>query len=123
MARKLKNEPNINIDSTKIGKRIASIRKQKGLTQKELSEIIGIKQTLVSDYETGRVRMFAEMIGRFAIALNVPADQILGLDPSSNETNEISLRLSKRLHELESLPESRRKAILRTLDDLIRANS
>jgi transcriptional regulator with XRE-family HTH domain len=122
MARKLKVEPNINIDTLEIGKRIATTRKQHGLTQKELSEIIGIKQTLVSDYETGRVRMFAEMVGRFAIALKVPADYLLGLDESSGNNTEMSLRLAKRLNELESLPESRKKAIIRTLDDLIFAS-
>lgn len=122
MARKLKEEPNIQIDSDEISKRIAFVRKQKGLTQKELADVIGIKQTLISDYETGRVRMFAEMIARFAIALGVSTDYLFGMKESKNGKQKISLRLAKRLNDLETLPENKKKAILKTLDDLIKAN-
>ena len=120
MARKLKNEPHIHIDSLEIGKRIAATRKQKGLTQKQLSEIIGIKQTLVSDYETGRVRMFAEMIGRIALALEVQTDELIGLDRIAEEIPQHPLRIMKRVTKLETLPQNKQKQILQTIDSLIR---
>ena len=43
MSRKLKDVPYINFDASQIGKRISSFRKDRGYTQKELAEIIGIK--------------------------------------------------------------------------------
>jgi len=66
-------------NNTPIGKRIAKIRKGLGLTQEELGKKIGIKRFMVSDYELGRVRLHDEMVARFAIALNVSADYLVGL--------------------------------------------
>ena len=66
-------------NSTPIGKRIAKIRKRIGLTQEELGKKIGIKRFMVSDYELGRVRLYDEMVARFAIALEVTTDYLLGL--------------------------------------------
>jgi len=112
----------LNLDIDKIGQRIAYLRKGKGLTQAELGEKIGISQKLVAAYENGHIRMYDEMIARFAIALGVTADNILGLKKTDQSKNKLSLRVSRRFNEIENLPELRKKAILRTLDDLIRAN-
>ena len=62
-----------------IGQRIAKIRKKFGLTQKELGEKISIKRAMVSDYELGRAKLYDEMVARFAIALEVSSDYLLGL--------------------------------------------
>ena len=105
-----------------IGQRIARLRKAEGITQKELAEKIGVTRTVITDYECGRVRIYDEMLARLAAALNVSTDALLGL--KNSKTPEVSsLRLVKRIRELEQLPEQKRKAILKTLDDLIRANS
>jgi len=123
MARKLKDIPLINFDTSQIGQRISLFRKEKGYTQQELAEKIGIKQTLVSDYETGRIRIFAEMLAFFAIALHVSTDDLLGLKEEQENNPKISLRIMKRIKEIEELPENRKKAILKTIDDLIKANT
>jgi hypothetical protein len=84
---------------------------------------MGITRKQITDYETGRARMNDEMVVRFALALKVSTDQLLGLK-DFDDTNAIpSLRITRRLRELDQLPEQKRKAILKTLDDLIRANS
>lgn len=85
--------------------------------------MIGIRQTLVSDYETGRIRIFAEMLARFSIALNVSTDDLLTLKNEHKNKYQISLRVMKRIKKIETLLENRKKAILKTIDDLIRANS
>ena len=41
------------MDQTRIGTFIAVLRKEKGLTQKELAEQIGISDKTVSKWETG----------------------------------------------------------------------
>ena len=90
-----------------------------GYTQKELAEIIGIKQTLISDYETGRIRIFAEMLAIFAIALKVSTDDLVGLKEEESNNQQISLRLVKRLQRIESLPKNKQKTILSSLDMMI----
>jgi transcriptional regulator with XRE-family HTH domain len=125
MPSKLKEKPIIqSLESKELGKRIAIIRKQKGITQVQLAEAIGIDQRLISSYEVGRVTLSAEMLFRLAKALQVPADEILGISESENNeiTAQPNLRFTRRFNELEKLPEQKKKAILKTLDDLIRAN-
>ena len=71
--------PEINLGEKSIGERISIIRKQKGLTQKKLAEKMGLVNYLISDYERGRRRLYDEMVARFAIALEVSTDYLLGL--------------------------------------------
>ncbi len=105
-----------NKDDNNIGKRIANIRKQQGLSQKELADKIGIKRTLVTDYEIGRLHLNDEMIIRFALAMNVSSDKILGLDGSN--LGKQNLTITKRLKELEELPPADQKKILEHIKDL-----
>jgi transcriptional regulator with XRE-family HTH domain len=114
--------PAIDSPHSAIGERIAKLRKSQGITQKELAEKIGVTRTVITDYECGRVRIYDEMLARLAAALNASTDELLGLK-GSQAPEVSSLRLAKRIRELEQLPEPKRKAILKTLDDLIRANS
>jgi transcriptional regulator with XRE-family HTH domain len=69
----------LNISSESIGKRIARIRKSKQLTQEQLAEKIGITRSRLSKYEIDNIRLYDEMVTRFAIALGVSSDEILGL--------------------------------------------
>jgi transcriptional regulator with XRE-family HTH domain len=119
---KFKLEP-LKISNETIGQRIARIRKAKGFTQQELANRIGISRKLVTDYETGRVRLFDEMLARFALTLKVTSDELLGLKKVNYLGPAPSLRVMKRLQEIEKLSEIKKKFILKTIDDLIKANS
>jgi transcriptional regulator with XRE-family HTH domain len=59
-----------------------AITQGKGYTQVELAEKIGIIQVLISDYERDKLRPHPEVIVRFAHALNVTTDELLGLTVS-----------------------------------------
>ena len=106
------------------GEILAQLRVAAGLTQKELADKMEIGHTLVSDYERGRLRLHDEIIVKFAKALNTSADTILGLANYQPKKNlDVSLRIMKRVKQIEHLPDYKQKSILKTLDDLIRANS
>ena len=111
--------------SEQIGQRIARFRKERGWSQATLAEMIGITRKLVSDYETGRAHLIDEMVIRFAKTLHISTDDLLGVSESLGDESKASpsLRLTRRLRELDSLPEPKKKKILNTLDDLIKANS
>jgi transcriptional regulator with XRE-family HTH domain len=106
-----------------IGKRIARYRKLRGFSQEALAEKIGISQRQVATYETGRIHLNDEMIVRFALTLKVPADELLGLKPMRQKEDAPTLRHTRRLRELMQLPEAKKRAVFKVLDDLIRANS
>ena len=122
MPRKRKRAlPPLKLNAEPIGQRIAHLRKERGFTQKELADKIGITQTSVSDYETSRLRLSDEMVVRLAISLDVSADIILGLKSSRKEAAPSNLRILKRLKKISSLPPQRRKALLKTIDMAIEA--
>lgn len=109
-------------DNKSIGERISEVRKSRGLSQLELAEKVGIDRRLLSDYEVGRCRIYGEMITRLAIALDVVPGRLLGFKENQNNAEGISLRYTKRIKEIEELPEHKKRALLKTLDDLIKAN-
>lgn len=54
-----------------IGNRVAEIRKQKGLTQSELSEITGLQQVNISKIETGKYNVSIDILNKVCKALEV----------------------------------------------------
>ena len=105
-----------------MGAKIVFFRKKLGLSQELLAENIGISRKQVSDYELGKANLSHEMVIRFSIALGISADDLLGLSDIDIDQSQPSLRITRRIRELERLPEQKKKAILKTIDDLIRAN-
>jgi len=102
-----------------IGERLSRLRKERGLTQVELAKKIGLTQALITSYECERLRLHAEMLSRFAVALGVSADVILGLPKGKEDSVEppkISLKFVRRMQKIEELPDVRQKALLQTID-------
>lgn len=60
-----------------IGKRIAELRRERGLSQEELAELAMLHRVTVAKYETGTVEPGALAIGRIADALGVSTDELL----------------------------------------------
>lgn len=122
MPGKLKKKPTIESpNSQELGKRIATIRKRRGITQAQLARIIGIGQTLISSYEVGRITLSAEMLFRLAKALNVSPNEILGIGNGKSEPDGSSLRIMKRLIKIERLPLANQKALLKNIDMFLKA--
>ena len=103
------------------GQRLSRIRKEKGLTQVQLAKKMGIIQVLISDYERDKLRPYHDMVARFALALEVSADELLGIKPSKNKGNGPSLRITQRLKKIEDLPPPQQKVLLKTIDTFFKA--
>lgn len=67
------------------GGRIKDMRKKLGLTQKELAERMGVKDAVISQYETGIRMPKYETIVRFAAAMGVSPYAIIGFDNQAPE--------------------------------------
>ena len=105
-----------------IGKNLQSIRKRRGLTQKELGEKIGLTREAVASYEAGRSHLMDTTLLDMAAVLRVSVNEILGTRRQAVETP-ISRRWARRMEVIESLSIPVKKHILRTLDDVIKANT
>jgi transcriptional regulator with XRE-family HTH domain len=112
--------PPIDLGDETIGKRIARLRKQRGYSQEALAKKMGIVRVLVSDYEKGRIRPHPEMVARFALALGVTTDELIGLKPSNGDKHKPNLATQKRIRKIEGLAPAQRRVILQTIDAFIR---
>lgn len=112
--------PPIHTDES-IGERLTRIRKDRGFTQVELAEKIGIIQSLVSSYESGALKLSAEMAVRFAMALEVATDDLLMPDKKINGKNgkKPSRKILRRLEKIETLPRTQQTAVLKTIDNAL----
>lgn len=57
--------------------RLAALRKQRGLTQKALSEQVKVHITQIQRYESGSIQPTLDVLRRLAIALSVSADLLV----------------------------------------------
>jgi transcriptional regulator with XRE-family HTH domain len=105
-----------------LGQRLARIRKEQGFTQQQLAERTGLIQVLISDYEHGKLRLTAEMAVRFADVLGVSTDDLLrGKKGAATSRRQPSLKLLRRMEQIENLPPYRQRALLTTIDGFLAA--
>jgi transcriptional regulator with XRE-family HTH domain len=101
--------------------RLSRLRKERGWTQVELAERLGITQALLSDYERGRLRLNADIVVRFANALEVSTDELLQpKDSRSPLRRKPSLRLQRRMEKIEKLPPHQQSTLLKTIDTFLK---
>ncbi len=108
--------PPLKLGKETFGQRLARIRKEKGYTQVELAKKMGLIQTLISEYERDKLRPHFEMVARFALALEVSADELIGLKLSKSEGNKPSLKILRRMQKIAALPPSQQKILLKNID-------
>jgi transcriptional regulator with XRE-family HTH domain len=103
-----------------IGERVARIRKDRGFTQVELAEKIGVIQSIVSAIERDVLKLSAEMAIRFALALEVTTDDLLmPAKRNGSQGKKPSRKILRRLEKIETLPRTQQTAVLKTIDNAL----
>jgi transcriptional regulator with XRE-family HTH domain len=103
-----------------LGERLTRLRKQRGFTQVELAEKVGITQVLISAYETDRCYFSVEMAVRFALVLGISLDELLHPKAKKFSSKKPSRRVLRRLEQIEKLPARQQNYLLRTIDGFLR---
>lgn len=67
-----------------IGEQIRELRKERGLTQKELGERSGIAEPTIRRYELGKLNPKFETVQKIAKALGVPTSCVYGMNVQSD---------------------------------------
>ena len=114
-------KPPLDFGGESLGERLARLRKQSGFTQVEFAKKVGITQVLVSAYETDRHLFSAEMAVRFAMALSVSIDELLHPKVRKTASKQPSLKVQRRIEQIETLPLYEQRALLTTIDKFLAA--
>lgn len=75
------------------GTRLATLRKQRGLTQPALAETIGIHVSQLRRYEAGTSQPTLDVLRRLALALTVSADVLIFDEPERTIPDNIAHQL------------------------------
>ena len=79
-----------------------------------------VREGDVSDYEVARLRLNAALVLRFAKALHVTSDEMLGLKESKENGFLKDRRFIHRFQEIDKLSRSEKQALLKTIDHFLR---
>lgn len=91
----------MDIDYKEVGKRIKSRRKQLGLTQKQLAELVELSEGSVSRYESGSIKDApTQKLNDFAKALSIEVAWIIGFKPETDKF-ELAHDLIDKIQELD----------------------
>jgi transcriptional regulator with XRE-family HTH domain len=112
----------ILISKDEIGRRLRAIRLERGLSQNELAEQLGITQPNISAVEIGRRGLTIQQLVKLCRVLHVSPDEILGEGKAHKERRtRRKEKFLRRLELMEKLPLSDQRAILAHLDALLRS--
>jgi transcriptional regulator with XRE-family HTH domain len=103
-----------------IAQRLVRLRKQRGLTQAQMAERLGVSQPVVSDYERGSLRLHGELILKVAEILDVSADELLGSETkAAPKKRGPQSQLEKQLAAIASLPRKEQQQLLAVVEAFI----
>ncbi|PBI62260.1 helix-turn-helix domain-containing protein [Clostridioides difficile] len=109
-----------------LGDRIANLRKELDINQKELATKVGITEASLSRYENNLREPKSEIIVRLAKALETSKDYLLGVNDNTKISKEdkliienlsVSEKTKKLLEKIYSLEKEDREAIEKMIDN------
>ncbi len=114
---KKESSPEINF-----GKRLAEIRKARGLTQQQLADKIGVSRRVIAYYEGETSYPPTHIMIPLSEALRVTPNEFLGSEESIKLLDPKLAALWRRLKVMETFSEKDRKAIIRHVEVIAEKN-
>ena len=104
-----------------LGERIATARKEKGLTQAALAERLGVPQQTYAHYEVGRVRIAASMLPELADVFDLSVDELLTGESLMRRPGKRgpASRLQQQIEAISQLPKARQRVVSEVLDAML----
>jgi transcriptional regulator with XRE-family HTH domain len=114
----MKKEPIIK----DFGKRLAKFRKARGLTQEQLGELVDVSKRVIAYYEGETKYPPAHLIAPLSKALNVSADELLGIKKTKIALDPKLAALWRRLKVLETFSNKDKKAVAQFVEVIAERN-
>ena len=104
---------------TAFGERLAALRKERGLTQVQLAESLGVSQQAVTAYESGQRRVPISMLPLLASTLGVSIETLIGTPTKVAGKRGPAPKLQQQLERIGQLPKARQRVVSEVLDSLL----
>jgi transcriptional regulator with XRE-family HTH domain len=104
---------------TTLGGRIAAARQDVGITQQDLAQKAGVTQRVIAYWEREAVSLRADQINALATALNVTADELLGVAPPKPRRQPAKGKLHQVFESAAKLPRRQQQKIAEVVEALV----
>lgn len=95
--------------------RLIALRKERGLTQQQMAEAIGIHVNSLKKYESGQAQPSLDVLKKIAMSLHVSSDFLLFEEHERGPSNELALQFEA----VSQLPPEERGVVMEVLESLI----
>jgi transcriptional regulator with XRE-family HTH domain len=102
-----------------LGKQVAELRKELGLTQAQLAETLAISQQLVAAYEAATRKIPSSLLPVLARLFAVSLEQLVGLEQRPSKRGPAST-LQRQIEQISLMPRAKQKFITEMLEALIK---
>jgi transcriptional regulator with XRE-family HTH domain len=105
----------------KLHEKIKTFRTQKGLSQAEFAEKIGLSRGHITRLETGKFNPSTDVLKKIAVLFDVSADYLL--DDSTDNEYDIDIKnkpLIERIKLISSLDEKQQEAVITIIDSMVK---
>jgi transcriptional regulator with XRE-family HTH domain len=101
-----------------LGQRIADLRKQRGMTQVQLAELLDCSQQRIVSLEKGRRRVPVTDLPMLSKALGITVEELIGLEAKPAKRGPTP-KLQRQLEQLAELPRSQQRFVSQMLDTVL----
>jgi transcriptional regulator with XRE-family HTH domain len=104
------------------GRRLAAARHERGLTQRELAERMGVSREMMDYYERRARNPALGVIEQAADALGISVAELMGIDekaPAVRKKRGPASALEQRIERIKRLPRSEQEFVLKFLDTVL----
>lgn len=102
-----------------LGARIAHLRKEEGITQVHLAELLGTSQQTITAYEVGRRRVPVSSLPKIAKLFGVSVEELIGEDAKRGSKRGPVSKLQHQLDQVSQLPRAQQKFVSAMLDTVL----
>jgi transcriptional regulator with XRE-family HTH domain len=98
------------------GRRLAALRKSRGLSQTEFGDLVGATQRMVSNYERKNGRPRSDLIQKMADVLGVDVEDLITSKAARKKARKEETRVLEKLRSSEDLTPQDRKTVNKIIE-------
>ena len=103
-----------------LGTRIASLRKDQGITQVQMAELLKVSQQTINAYEVGRRRMPVSSLPVIARYLGVSIEELIGEPPSAAAKKRgPTPKIQQQMERIQRLPKAQQRFVMQMIDTVL----